>query len=397
VTSLYKPEAFEPLTDEPWDEERVRDGIRAIVADADQAFDPRQLWPPGEWESWKTPVPLKSLYLGAAGVVWALEALRRRGHAESSLDLATVAPRALEAWREQPDFMREVELPAQKESSLLSGESGPLLVAWRLAPRDDLAEDLLARVRENVDNEAIEIMWGAPGTMLASRAMLDWTGDERWAEAWHESAEAVWARREPDGLWTKRLYGSTSRGLGPPHGVVGNVLALLQGELLEPERRASLERETAAALAHLAVLEDGLANWPWAEGEDLLDEDGQIRVQWCAGAPGVVISAADYLDLDLLLAGAELPWQAGPPGMEKGPGICHGTAGNGYAFLKAFERTGDELWLERARRFAVHALGQVRRRDPRYSLWTGDIGVALFAADCLDARTAYPVMDTLDW
>ena len=86
--------------------------------------------------------------------------------------------------------------------------------------------------------------------------------------------------------------------------------------------------------------------------------------------------------------------------MEKGPGICHGTAGNGYAFLKTFGRTGDERWLERARRFAVHALGQVerwrtRRGIGRYSLWTGDLGAALFAADCLEARTAVPVVDGL--
>jgi hypothetical protein len=84
--------------------------------------------------------------------------------------------------------------------------------------------------------------------------------------------------------------------------------------------------------------------------------------------------------------------------MEKGSGICHGTSGNGYAFLKTFERTGDELWLERARRFAVHALGQVERRGRgRYSLLTGDVGVALFAADCLDARTGYPAIDSFDW
>ena len=83
--------------------------------------------------------------------------------------------------------------------------------------------------------------------------------------------------------------------------------------------------------------------------------------------------------------------------MEKGPAICHGTAGNGYAFLKAFERTGDELWLDRARRFAVHALGQVARRGHgRYSLWTGDVGAALYAADCLEARAAYPVLDSWD-
>jgi hypothetical protein len=85
-------------------------------------------------------------------------------------------------------------------------------------------------------------------------------------------------------------------------------------------------------------------------------------------------------------------WRAGPPTPEKGPGICHGTAGNGYALLAAFERTGDEQWLERARRFAVHALGQVGGRAPRYTLWTGDIGAAVFAADCVDANTRYPVL-----
>ena len=30
----------------------------------------------------------------------------------------------------------------------------------------------------------------------------------------------------------------------------------------------------------------------------------------------------------------------------------------------------------------------------RYSLWTGDVGVALFAADCLDANTRYPVLES---
>ncbi len=106
------------------------------------------------------------------------------------------------------------------------------------------------------------------------------------------------------------------------------------------------------------------------------------------------------LDLDLLLAGAELVWRAGPPCMTKGQGICHGTSGNGYAFLKVFGRTGDPRWLERARRFAVHALRQVdewraRRGKGRYSLWTGDLGAALFAADCLEARVDMPILDYL--
>jgi hypothetical protein len=41
----------------------------------------------------------------------------------------------------------------------------------------------------------------------------------------------------------------------------------------------------------------------------------------------------------------------------------------------------------------MHALGQVKRRGRgRYSLWTGDVGVALYAADCLDATPRYPFL-----
>jgi hypothetical protein len=234
--------------------------------------------------------------------------------------------------------------------------------------------------------------------------MLDWTGEERWEDVWRESAEELLRSRGQDGLWAQRLNGRVNRHLGPAHGLVGNVVALLRGgDLLGRERRRTLERETAAVLARTAVVDGELANWPAREGLGLVAPDGQVRVQWCHGAPGIVTSAAAYLDTELLLAGGNLTWRAGPLGLDdKGPGLCHGTAGNGYAFLKLFERTGDELWLERARRFAVHALDQVeraraRRGRGRYSLWTGDVGVALYAADCLDGRSAYPILDTWDW
>jgi hypothetical protein len=239
-------------------------------------------------------------------------------------------------------------------------------------------------------------MWGTPGTLIAARAMLEWTGDERWRAAWHESADVLWSRRDPDGLWLQRLYGQELRYLGPAHGLVGNVQAL--SPLLDEGRRARLERETAGILEKAAVVDGDLANWPPLDGSGLASPNGTIRLQWCHGAPGVISSAASYLDAQLLLAGAELTWRAGPHALEKGPSICHGTAGNGYAFLKTFERTGDELWLERARRFAVHALGQVARLRAergrgRYSLWTGDLGVALYAADCLEGRSRYPFFE----
>ena len=398
---LYRPDAFEPLTGEPWSTERVREGIRAVVADAEEALDPDGLWVAGDGDAGGGRAgPLTRLYSGASGVVWGLDTLRRRGHADTRVDFERAALRALEVWRAAPDSAERLEPPVRTHASLYFGETGPLLVAWQLSRRADIADGLYARVRENVDNETNELMDGSPGTMLAAHAMLEWTGDERWAEVWRDSAEELWRRRYLDGFWTYPPYGKAP---GAAHGVGTNTSVLLQGGELFPEsRHEELRRGTADALARTAVVRDGLANWPMAAEDcgELVGWDGEIRLQWCHGGAGVVASGAEYVDEELLLAGAELVWRAGPQSMEKGPGICHGTAGNGYALLKTFGRTGDERWLDRARQFAIHALGQVERARTkrgrgRYSLWTGDIGAALYAADCLDARTTVPVVDYL--
>jgi hypothetical protein len=115
---LYEPETFEPLTDETWDEDRAREAIREIVVDADAAFDGDKLWPADEWDAWETTPPLTSLYVGAAGVIWALDALRRRGLAETKIDLPAAALRTLELGREQPDYAQWADVPSQSEAAL---------------------------------------------------------------------------------------------------------------------------------------------------------------------------------------------------------------------------------------------------------------------------------------
>jgi hypothetical protein len=387
---LYEPAQFEPLIDEPWVPARVEDAIAAIVSDADAAFDREALWPAHEWDGWEEPLPLKSLYAGAAGVIWALVALRRRGHAETSLDLAAAALHTVELKRAAPDFAADEHY---HPAALFCGETGPLLVAFRLVSDPALADDLDALVRANVANPTDDLSWGAPGTLLAALAMGEWTGEPRWEEAARETATALRARRGDDGLWRQD---DDYRGLGTLHGAAGNTLALLR---LEPDD--ALASETAAVLSRHAFREGGLANWPGTPRPQLArPRDGRICLQWCTGAPGVLGGAWDYLDEDLLLAGAELIWQAGAHRDEKGHGLCHGTSGNGFALLKAFARTGDERWLERARRFALHALAQAERIATengrrRYSLFTGDVGTALFAAACLDLDARYPIIDVM--
>jgi hypothetical protein len=376
---LYDPGAFEPLIDEPWDEARVRDGIAAIVSDADAAFDPDELWPAHEWDGWRAALPMKNLYVGAAGMLFALDVLRRGGFGETTLDLPLAATRALERWREEPDYMDGEVFPEPGAAALLAGEAGILLVACRLTADPEHADRLHALVLANTENEAEDLTWGTPGTLVAAAAMRDWTGDDLWAKAARESGQVLASRRDADGLWTQRIWGTSFRGVGTVHGLAGNVRALLQ---LDDPRNETLRTESAAVLARAATREDGLANW-----------SGEGKLQWCTGAPGIVSAARDYLDEELLVAGAELVWRAGPPAEEKGHGICHGTSGNGFALLAAFERTQDELWLDRARRFAVHALAQAARMPGRYSLFTGGGGTALFGAACVEADARYPVLE----
>jgi len=387
---LYEPERFVPLTDEGWDEGRVRDLIAAVVRDVDAGFEGAAFWPADIWDEYTEGQRLTALYSGAAGVAWALDALRRAGHAETSLELATVTRRALELERaDSPVSADEHWTPG----SLLDGEAGILLALFRLTADAGAADELHALVLGNVDNATDDISWGAPGTLLAALFMHELTSEPRWIDAARASATALRARRGEDGLWRQD---DDYRGLGTLHGAAGNTLALLR---LEPDE--TLARETADVLARHAVVEDGMANWPGATDRPLVrPRDARICLQWCTGAPGILAGSWEYLDEELLRAAAELIWHAGPHGDEKGHSLCHGTAGNGFALLKAFARTGEEVWLDRARRFAVHALRQAERMAHekgrrRYSLFTGDVGTAVFAAACVEADTRFPIVDVI--
>jgi hypothetical protein len=388
---LFSPTSHEPLTDRRWDEAWVRARIDRIAGDALAAVGDDGLWPVHPDDDDDDDIYMRrSLYMGAAGVVWALRAL---GHDRPDLI------RGLHA-----RYLADPDWPGTAEAGYLGGEAGILLVAH---PHEPGAADLLETVvRGNALNATNELLWGAPGTMLAARAMHAATGEPRWADAWRESADELWARWLPSGpsgchLWTQDLYGKTDELIGAGHGFAGNVLSLWLGrELLDANRVAELERRAVATAQALAYREGGLTNWAPSVGP--LAHRGRIRVQWCHGAPGVVTSLASLGLADeafgaLLCEAGELIWRAGP--LATGLGLCHGTAGNGAAFLALYERTGDALWLERARRFAVHALEQVERAHVqhgfgRHTLWTGDLGAAVVTASCIDGR---PGMPSLDW
>jgi hypothetical protein len=364
---LFEPEAHETPVDEPWSAERARTAIASIVADTESAFDDG--WPTHPKDivvDDDASTRFRTVYLGGAGVVDALHRLARRGFVELRQDYVPYLDRSIVA---PPDFPDE-----DAERSLWNGETGIRLVLQRLAPSQANLERLSELIAANERDERCELMWGSPGTILAGRELgLDVSASLEWLHG----------RRDAEGLWTQELAGHSSRLLGAAHGFPGCVLAL--GDV----------DGVSETLQRFAVEEDGLVNWPPVAGARLDENgDGQIRTQWCHGAPGIIATLAPFLDAELAVAGAELTWRAGP--LRKGASLCHGTAGNGYAFLALLERTGDERWLARARAFAMHAASQVERSRSdygrgSYTLWTGDLGTALYLADCIDGRGGLPL------
>ena len=364
LAELRRPSEHEALTTEEWDPSRAEEAIRSIVADAEAAFDGTR-WPshPRDMEE-----AANDVYFGGAGVLLALDELGSTGWEDAALAFVDLQ-------RAQPPSDWTIA------TSYSFGELGIGLVAYRLTGDAGLADRVHELVVAEPGSETNELMVGTPGAMLAAEAMLAWTGEQRWDEAWSAAAERVDAARDPDGLWTQHLPGESVRYLGAAHGYAGNMRAFAnRGRAPDP-----------ADLASYVLRADGLANWMPRVGA----RPEEIRVQWCHGAPGMVAVLGDLLDLELAVAGGELTWQAGP--LAKGPGLCHGTAGNAYAFLVLHRRTGDELWRDRARAFAMHAIGQVEHEwatlgRGRYSLFTGDIGVALFLRHLLDGEDRFPTM-----
>jgi lanthionine synthetase-like protein len=335
---IFRATEHTPLAGGPWDERLARYAIADILDETITAGPPDEA----------------GVYAGVAGEVYALRFLGKQvdwelgagegpGFADGEVGIALASG-------DRGRF--RAAAPACTESpwnELLYGAGGAL-VAASLLGEDDVAR------------EAIRRLWST------------WTFDSNLRAC----------------IWTQEYDNRRVQFLGMAHGVAGNAYALLRAASLQSrEHQTELMHRLVETLERTALRDGNLVNWPPVAGETAAD---QIRVQWCHGAPGVVCALAGapaQHNLNaLLLAAGELVWEAGP--LRGGAGLCHGTAGNGWAFLKLDQRTGDRKWLERARRFAMHAIEQ---RKGERGLWTGDLGVALYLRACIDADDRWPLLD----
>lgn len=189
--------------------------------------------------------------------------------------------------------------------------------------------------------------------------------------------------------------------LGAAHGVsfILQMLLSVPGYL---QHNKAAAQNIKASVEFIASLQTSEGNWPCCMEETGLTE--HKLVHWCHGAPGTVYLMAkayliykDQKYIDACVKAADLVWQKGL--LRKGPGICHGVAGNGYVFLLLHRLTGDGKYLYRAKAFSdfmnkEEFLRDARLPDNPVSLYEGTAGAVCFLSDMLvPDKAEFPFQD----
>ena len=395
---MFDPSRHYPLKNIKWELELVQQAIRDIADDAINQIKQSRKLPRHPMDNYGV---CSDLYFGMTGVIWALKYLQLNQAIDTDLDFAALLEEQLFANEKEQKAM-----PHPDNASYLFGDLPILMLQFKSSGESRIADKIFQSIEKNNSQPVRELMWGIAGSMLSANFLYKWTLEDRWKEMFLLQAEKMlndWERIDGIGyLWSPDLYGAKRKYLGPVHGFVGNIIPLIEGkELLGDKRYDDICSKVIETIGNTVICNERHANWVAAFEEADRTKIPEL-VQHCHGAPGIVTALSKLpriMDMrfdDLLEKGGELTWHAGP--LKKGANLCHGTAGNGYAFLKLYQRTKDDLWLERARVFAMNAIDQYRAskelyRQGRYTLWTGDLGTAVYLWDCINGDANFPTID----
>ncbi|CAH1710194.1 unnamed protein product [Aphis gossypii] len=193
--------------------------------------------------------------------------------------------------------------------------------------------------------------------------------------------------------------------LGAAHGLCTILQVLISFPCFIKKEQKAMQ-DIKKCIDILISLQTTSGNFPCA-----MDELGSRKrpekdelVHWCHGAPGVVyLLAKAYLVfkepsyLECCLKCGDLVWTKGL--LKKGPGLCHGIAGNGYVFLLLYRLTGDTKHLNRAVQFGKfiftdECIQGSRRPDNVYSLYEGLAGTVCYLSDLTQPdKASFPFLD----
>jgi len=349
-----------------------------------------------------------SVYTGGAGLAFALARVAATTALLGdmlSLDIKTLMGHAEIALKTCGAGDRRVG------SSLLCGVSGNMLVqamidanAGRATEANMMAAEYLKFLGEALQNDSDEWLYGRAGylhgLMLLRRVSSQQhdfdTAIRRVCTNMIESGKLYARRCGTRSPLMYQWYGEEY--LGAAHGLIGilHQLLIARGCIKDQINSQEWDEMLVRSLDYvLACRFEHSGNYPAVRGES-----SDYLLHFCHGAPGAVFlfvaafrafpSHERYLHA--ARAAGDCVWEYGL--LKKGPGICHGIAGNGYCFLALYRDDPDPCkkreWLERAVQFA-HFMNEEGERNKRwllmpdhpYSLFEGLGGTACFLADLL--------------
>ncbi|XP_050072249.1 lanC-like protein 3 homolog [Anopheles maculipalpis] len=195
--------------------------------------------------------------------------------------------------------------------------------------------------------------------------------------------------------------------LGAAHGICAILHALLES----PWFNHNDSGEFCASTTKLADIKNSIDYVLTLQSNDgkfpTRHDSDRTLVHWCHGCGGAIyLFAKAYLTfkeekyLECCRKSSDTIWRQGL--LRKGPGLCHGVAGNGYSFLLMYRLTGELRYLYRAAKFADFLNSTIFSEkllapDRPYSLYEGLAGTVCFLADLLNPlQSSFPFMDVFE-
>lgn len=368
--------------------EKVVEALRAADLDGDWSTAP-QLAP-----------PLASINYGAAGVALGLLTLAQaRGEGRP---LALAAHWLRRAYRDLASdsgfYNAAIDITPEMvgSASPYHSPAGLHAVAALLArAKGDLGGQAVATAgflaTSGTGHNGLDLTLGKSATLLAAAILLDALPleleDEERAlrELGARFVTEIWCDLETRGP----IAAGEIEYPGMAHGWAGFLYAALVWSEVSggsPPRTAELRLRELAALARPRGR--GLV-WPWSLRESAR---GATMPGWCNGSCGYVflwtLAHRLFGSLDFLELARGAAWDA-VDAPDQATTLCCGLAGRGYAVLNLFRATGEMEWLGRAAGLLQRATARPAASGAhRHSLWKGDLGLAVLAADLMRPEEA---------
>jgi serine/threonine-protein kinase len=358
--------------------------------------------------------PLVSLQFGAAGLAWAAS---RFAAIEGDGEWLAAAELWLHRARLLMDHPNAFAVPQAGLPEELVGHISPYhspagvhlteaMVAAALDDRYRLRRSIRSFIEQSrLPCDQMDLAFGLAGSLLGCALLYELP----WLEAGERAAlTTLGEARQSDLLewlyaYRCRLADPSLLNLGMAHGWAGLLYAVLRWSEAAGGILPDVVPERLVELADRAEPSGRGIRWHWSDTEGT-DDAGATMPGWCNGAAGFVhlwAAAHRHTGEERFARSAHLAaWEAWEhPGRARN--LCCGLAGRAYALLAWHRHTGDKEWLRRAWRLGEAAVS----RDPTPdeadfpdSLYKGDIGVALLAADLAQPEgSSMPCFEPAGW